>query len=117
MTKMRRQFIQTAATGFAASALGIPAIARGQSGPGGFVLVVELEIAASELENFKAAIKENGAAAVREEPGCRQFNIAFQKEDPTRVLLFEVYDDAEAFATHQATAHFKKYAATTAKMV
>jgi quinol monooxygenase YgiN len=118
MKDSRRHFIQT--TGAAAlvgSTLGIPAVAGAQSGPGGFVLAVELEIVPSELENFRAAIKENGQAAVREEPGCRQFNIASQKDDPTRILLFEVYDNAEAFAAHQATPHFKKYAATTANMV
>ena len=118
MEDSRRHFIRT--TGAAAlvgSMLGIPAVAGAQGGPGGFVLAVELEIVPSELENFRAAIKENGQAAVREEPGCRQFNIASQKDESTRILLFEVYDNAEAFAAHQATPHFKKYAAATAKMV
>jgi quinol monooxygenase YgiN len=82
-----------------------------------FVLVVELEIVPAELENFKAAIQENGQAAVRDEPGCREFNIVVEKDNPTRVLLFEVYDNAEAFAAHQASAHFKKYAAATTSMI
>ena len=38
---------------------------------GQFVLLVELEIDAAQLEPFKAAIKENGETAVRVEPGCR----------------------------------------------
>jgi quinol monooxygenase YgiN len=88
-----------------------------QGAPGPLVILVELEILPSELEAFKAAIKENGQAAVREEPGCQQFNIVFEKDNPARVLLFEVYDNAEAFAAHQATAHFKKYLATTKDMV
>jgi quinol monooxygenase YgiN len=89
--------------------------AQGATAP--MVIVVELEIVPSELEAFKTAIKENGQAAVREEPGCQQFNIVFEKDNPARVLLFEVYDNAEAFAAHQATAHFKKYLATTKDMV
>ena len=118
MEDSRRHFIRTTgAAALAGSMLGIPAVAGAQGGPGGFVLAVELEIVPSELENFRAAIKENGQAAVREEPGCRQFNIASQKDEPTRILLFEVYDNAEAFAAHQATPHFKKYAAATASMV
>ena len=109
MEDSRRHFIRTTgAAALAGSMLGIPAVAGAQGGPGGFVLAVELEIVPSELENFRAAIKENGQAAVREEPGCRQFNIASQKDEPTRILLFEVYDNAEAFAAHQATPHFKK---------
>jgi len=84
---------------------------------GPVVVAVELEIVPSELENFKAAIKENGAACVREEPGCRMFNIAFGKDDPNRVLLFEVYENAEAVTAHQSAPAFKKYQATVANMV
>jgi quinol monooxygenase YgiN len=82
-----------------------------------FVLVVEVEVVPSELENFIAATKENGEAAVRDESGCRQFNIVFEKDNPNRIMLFEVYDNAEAYEAHQATEHFKKYLATTANMV
>jgi quinol monooxygenase YgiN len=84
---------------------------------GQFVLVVELEIDPAHLEQFKAAIKENGEAAVREEPGCRSFNAVFEKDNPTRVRLLEVYDNADAFKAHQESAHFKKYDATTKNMV
>jgi quinol monooxygenase YgiN len=80
---------------------------------GQFVLVVELEIDPAHLEQFKAAIKENGEAAVREEPGCRSFNAVFEKDNLTRVRLLEVYDNADAFKAHQESSHFKKYDATT----
>ena len=83
---------------------------------GQFVLVVELEIDSAQLEPFKAAIKENGETAVRVEPGCRGFN-AFEKDNPTRVRLFEIYDNADAFKAHLETPHFKKYAETTKDMV
>jgi quinol monooxygenase YgiN len=85
--------------------------------PGQFVLVVELEIDPAQLEQFKAAIKENGETAVRAEPGCRSFNAVFEKDNPTRVRLFEVYDSADAFKAHLESAHFKKYAEATKEMV
>jgi quinol monooxygenase YgiN len=84
---------------------------------GQFVLVVELEIDSSQLEPFKAAIKENGETAVRVEPGCRGFSAVFEKDNPTRVRLFEIYENAEAFKAHLETPHFKKYAETTKDMV
>ena len=84
--------------------------------PGAFVLVVELEIDPSQVEAFKSAIKENGETAVRVEPGCLGFNAVFEKENPTRVRLFEIYTDADAFKTHLETSHFKKYAETTKDM-
>ena len=84
---------------------------------GQFVLVVELEIDPSQLEQFKAAIKENGETAVKVEPGCRGFSAVFEKENPTHVRLFEIYDSADAFKAHLETPHFKKYAETTKEMV
>ena len=77
--------------------------------PGGFVLVVELEIDPSQLE----AIKENAEASVRVEPGCLWLNAVFEKENPTRVQLFEIHTNADALKVHLETPHFKKYAETT----
>jgi quinol monooxygenase YgiN len=91
--------------------------ATGEVIQGQFVLVVELEIDPSQLEQFKAAIKENGETAVRVEPGCRGFSAVFEKDNPTRVRLFEIYENADAFKAHLETAHFKKYADTTKDMV
>ena len=85
--------------------------------PGEFVLMVELEIDPAQLDKFKAAIKENGETAVRVEPGCKSFNAVFEKESPTRVRLFEVYENADAFKAHLETPHFKKYAELTKDMV
>jgi quinol monooxygenase YgiN len=85
--------------------------------PGAFVLAVELEIDAPQLEAFKSAIKENAETAVRVEPGCLGFNAVFEKENPTRVRLFEIYTDADAFKAHLETPHFKKYAEATKDMV
>jgi quinol monooxygenase YgiN len=85
--------------------------------PGQFVIVVELELDPSQVEPFKAAIKENGETAVRVEPGCLGFNAIFEKDNPTRVRLFEIYENVDAFKAHLETPHFKKYAETTKDMV
>jgi quinol monooxygenase YgiN len=91
--------------------------AAAESIQGQFVLVVELEIDPAQLEPFKVAIKENGETAVRAEPGCLGFSAIFEKDNPTRVRLFEIYENAEAFKAHLETPHFKKYAETTKDMV
>lgn len=85
--------------------------------PGQFVVVVELEIDPSGLEAFQAAVKENAETAVRVEPGCRGFSAVFEKENPTRVRLFEIYETADAFKAHLETPHFKKYAEATKDLV
>jgi quinol monooxygenase YgiN len=81
-----------------------------------YINLVELDIVPAEMDKFLAAIKENGAASVKE-PGCRVFDIAVSSKDPHHVLLFEVYDNAAALDAHRTTDHFKKYQATTSNMV
>jgi autoinducer 2-degrading protein len=77
---------------------------------------VDLDIAPAELDKYLAAVKENGAASIKE-PGCREYNIMVSATNPNHVFLFEVYDNDAAAQAHRATEHFKKYVVTTANMV
>jgi quinol monooxygenase YgiN len=83
---------------------------------GMYVNSVDLDILPAERDNFLAAIKENGAAAVTE-PGCKRFDILNLASDPNHFLLYEVYDNEAALKAHRETDHFKKFAAAAAKMV
>ena len=89
--------------------------AAAQSAPSYFN-AFDLDIVPAEMDKFIAAIKENGAATVKE-PGCRQFDILVLASNPSHVFLYEVYDNEAAYKAHRETDHFKKYAATTANMV
>ena len=40
-----------------------------------------------------------------------------EKDNFTRVRLFEIYENADAFKAHLETPHFKKYAETMKDMV
>ena len=73
-----------------------------------FVLSVDLRIKPENVESFISKAVEN-AAGSRKEPGCRQFDVLVDPEDPTKAMLYEVYLDEKAFDAHQQTAHFKKY--------
>ena len=75
-----------------------------------FVLTVNIRIKPENVEKFMKAVLENAGAA-RKEPGCRQFEVLVDPQDRTRLMLFEVYDDDQAFEAHQQTPHFKKYLA------
>ena len=81
-----------------------------------YVNAVDLDIAPDQMDKFLAAIKENGAASVKE-PGCRRFDIVVDAKNPNHVFLFEVYDNEAALTAHRNTEHFKKYMAETGKMV
>lgn len=82
-----------------------------------YINAVDIDVVPGQIENYLAALKENGAAAVKTEPGCREFNITVSQTDPSHVFIFEVYDNAAALDAHRQTDHFKKYAATTKDMV
>jgi quinol monooxygenase YgiN len=87
-----------------------------QSGPL-YINAVDIDVMPGQIDNYLAALKENGEAAVQE-PGCREFNITVSQKDPNHVFIFEVYDNAAAaLDAHRQTDHFKKYAETTKDMV
>ena len=89
--------------------------AAAQSGPL-YISAVEYDIVPGQVDNFLAALKENGAASVKE-PGWRELDITVSQKDPNHVFIFEVYDNAAAAEAHTATEHFKKYKAVTKDMV
>ena len=82
-----------------------------------FVLIVNLKVKSEELDRFMALALENAEATRTTEPGCRQFDVVVDVEDATRITLYEVYDDAEAFEAHQQTAHFKSYLETAVPLL
>lgn len=55
-----------------------------------YINAVDIDIVPGPIDNFLAALKENGAASVHE-PGCRAFNIAVSQKDANHVFVFEVY--------------------------
>jgi (4S)-4-hydroxy-5-phosphonooxypentane-2,3-dione isomerase len=81
-----------------------------------YVNAVDVDILPGQIDNYLAALQENGAASVHE-PGCRDFIITVSQKDPNHVFIFEVYDDVAAFEAHRQSDHFKKYAAITKDMI
>jgi quinol monooxygenase YgiN len=76
-----------------------------------FVLAVSLKIKPDSIDKFMAECLKNAKAARETEPGCKQFDIVVDPNDPTRAMLYEVYADEAAFEAHQQTLHFKHYLA------
>jgi (4S)-4-hydroxy-5-phosphonooxypentane-2,3-dione isomerase len=71
-----------------------------------FSLMVQLEVRPEDRDEFLAAITANAAASVRDEPGCHRFDVTAVEGDGNRFLLYELYDDAEAFEAHKRAPHF-----------
>ena len=81
------------------------------------VRLAELEIFPEQLQAYTAALKEEIETSIRVEPGVLSLYAVQVKGDPTRVRLFEMYADSNAYDAHIASAHFGKYKTGTAAMV
>ena len=82
-----------------------------------FAIVVEFRVKAGARERFLELVTANAAASVRDEPGCRRFDILLPEEGGERVDLYEIYDDAEAFAAHLETPHYNRFRAASAELI
>ena len=84
---------------------------------GRYVRLAEVEIDPAQLESYKAAVKEEIETSVRVEPGVLALYAVSEKDNPAHIIVFEMYTEADAYKAHLETPHFKKYKATTQKMV
>ncbi len=91
------------------------ALAEEARGP--VVRIAELEIDPAQLDNYKAAVKEEMETAVRIEPGVLAIYSVAEKDHPNRLRFFEIYSDEGAYTAHLASPHFKKYQAATKPMI
>jgi quinol monooxygenase YgiN len=91
-----------------------PARAAASETPGGYVVVVDYVADAAHFQSLKDLVIAVARASI-EEPGCRRFDIVAPTGGPANHLtLYEVFDDADAFAAHAASPPFKRFAADSA---
>ena len=83
----------------------------------GYMRVAHVVVDSTQLEAYKAALKEGILAAVQKEPGVISLSAVYDKSHPTHVTVFEIYASEEAYKSHIQTAHFLKYKATVQHMV
>jgi quinol monooxygenase YgiN len=78
---------------------------------GPFVIIAEFEVKPDQLERFLELARTDASHSVADEPGCRQFDVTLDREQPNRVVLYEVYDDEAAFDGHLKTPHLAAFRA------
>ena len=74
-----------------------------------FAIVVTFKLKPGSAQAFRPIIMENAEASVRDEPGCHQFQVLCDEVDPDQIVLYEVYEDVDAFEAHKMTPHFEKF--------
>jgi len=81
------------------------------------VRLAKLEIYPAQLENYKAAAKEEIETSLRVEPGVLTLYAVAEKDHPTHITILEIYASQAAYQAHLLTPHFLKYKTATKDMV
>jgi autoinducer 2-degrading protein len=72
-----------------------------------YVIIVEFTIKPGEMPRFMPLMLENAERSLRDEPGCRRFDVLTGEDG--RVVLYEIYDDEAAFQAHCRSPHFHRF--------
>jgi quinol monooxygenase YgiN len=74
-------------------------------------LITQLVYLAVSPENLDALVREavENARQSRMEAGVLRFEVLQQVDNPTQLVLYEVYDSTEALEAHRQTSHFKRW--------
>lgn len=81
------------------------------------VRLAKLVIDSTQLESYKALLKEEIETSVRVEPGVLTLYAVAEKNNPTHITILEIYADTTAYKSHLQTPHFIKYKTGTQHMV
>ena len=109
-----KQFLILCASVLASSLGGL---VHAEETQGQYVRLAEIEIDPAQLESYRTAAKEEIEASVRIEPGVLALYAVSEKDNPGRIVVFEMYADEKAYRKHLDTPHFKAYKAITRDMV
>jgi quinol monooxygenase YgiN len=82
-----------------------------------YIQIATLEIDPSRLADYHAAVTAQAIAAIENEPGVLVLNAVSDRDDPTRITVFEIYRDRAAYERHLKAEHFLKYKVAVGSMV
>lgn len=71
-----------------------------------FAVTVNFVVKKGHVDEFAQVMKTQATNSLTLESGCHQFDVCFDREDPCRVFLYELYTDQTAFEEHLKTEHF-----------
>ena len=80
------------------------------------IVHVLVHVKADQVDAFIEATLDN-ARNTRQEPGNVRFDVSQAEDEPTRFLLYEVYQSQEGFQAHQQTEHYLRWKAGVADMM
>lgn len=61
------------------------------------------------VDEFRKRMLIHAATCLRDEPGCKRFDVNQSREDPTVFLMYELFVDETAAEAHKTTAHIADF--------
>lgn len=97
--------------------LGLAVVTPAQAQQEPIVRIANLRIEPSQLEQYKAALREEIEQTSLLEPGVLTLYAVAHKDRPNHITIFETYANQQAYEAHLKTPHFLKYKVGTESMV
>ena len=70
---------------------------------------VDFEIDSESLDAFLLSIQRNASDSLENEVGCHQFDITQDPQNPSKIFLYELCNDAVAFELHKNASHYLEF--------
>lgn len=82
-----------------------------------YVIIVDFKLKPGMRAAFRTLIDINANTSVREEPGCRRFDVLEPAGEDDRIVLYEIYDSRADLDAHVAAKHYKAFDKASASLV
>lgn len=83
----------------------------------GIVRLSKIQVNPYYLEEYMKYAIEVGTVSLETEPGVLTMYAVADKDNPCKITILETYASQEAYTSHIASEHFKKYKQSTLHMV
>ena len=70
---------------------------------------VNFGIDPESLDAFLLSIQWTASDSLKNEVGCNQLDITQDPQNPSKIFLYELYDDAAAFELHKKASHYLEF--------
>jgi len=74
-----------------------------------YIVHVYVHVKPDQVEAFISATRENAGKSAVNEPGIARFDVMQQADDPTHLVLIEIYRTPEDAARHKETKHYNRW--------
>ena len=74
-----------------------------------FIVIAEFAVRPDRIPAFLDLAHTDATSSLKNEPGCRRFDVLQAEDDRGHVVFYEVYDDRAAFDAHLETPHLAAF--------